>query len=358
MFRFEELKKIHIEITSNCQASCPMCARNYHGGELNPNLRIQDWSLEDFKIVLSTEVLKQISSLHICGTFGEPILNNNLIEMCNYLRTEQFLGEVTIHTNGSARNVNWWKNLASVLPDNHIVVFALDGLEDTHSIHRIGTNFDIIIRNAKAFIDSGGNAEWAFIKFLHNEHQLESAQSLANQLGFKKFSVKNSKRFNGDVYDVLDQNNNKIYELKPSSDNKIIFFDKKVLQTYKQIVSESSLQCQSKGKKEIYIDFDKNLFPCCYTAADLYLYSRPTEDLHILRQQSKHQMEKIVEGLGGLQTVDKDNSIKDIFKSNAWKSIWNKQLSDKPLVCVSNCGVHPSNNATTDNQTIERLVFD
>lgn len=357
MFKFEELQKIHVEITSNCQASCPMCARNYHGGKLNPNIRIQEWTLTDFITIISPEILNQINSLHICGTFGEPILNGNLIDMCNYLKREKFNGEVTIHTNGSARGINWWKQLAESLPKNHLVVFALDGLEDTHSIYRIGTNFKTIIRNAKTFISNGGKAEWAFIKFQHNEHQVDAARSLAYELGFSRFSVKNSKRFNGEAYDVLDNKDKKIYELKPSSDNKIIFFDKTILKTYKQLVSESKLECQSIDKKEIYIDAGKNLFPCCYTAADLYLHSRKNDDLYLLKEKSKQEVERIVNDLGGLQTLNENTSIKDIFNTAGWQNVWNKHLEKKPLVCVSNCGIHPKNNATTDNQIAMRINF-
>lgn len=39
MFNFQDLKQVHLEITTRCQASCPMCSRNYHGGLDNPNLK-------------------------------------------------------------------------------------------------------------------------------------------------------------------------------------------------------------------------------------------------------------------------------------------------------------------------------
>ena len=41
MFKFNELKTVHLEISTRCQASCPMCPRNYHGGLENPNLKIE-----------------------------------------------------------------------------------------------------------------------------------------------------------------------------------------------------------------------------------------------------------------------------------------------------------------------------
>ena len=65
-------------------------------------------------------------------------------------------------------------------------------MEDTHSMYRIGTDYNKIIQNATAFINAGGTAEWCFIKFKHNEHQVEEARSIAEQMGFSLFVEKNS----------------------------------------------------------------------------------------------------------------------------------------------------------------------
>jgi len=152
MFSFEDLEDIHLEVTNNCQASCPMCIRNYHGGIKNPLLKLTDWSVEDFKQILSVEVLKQVKGFYFCGNFGDPIINNDLIEMIDYAANINPNLNIRIHTNGSARTQSWWKKLAFALPKEHKVIFAIDGLADTHSLYRIGTSFEKIIENAKAFI--------------------------------------------------------------------------------------------------------------------------------------------------------------------------------------------------------------
>ena len=60
MFTFSELKSIHLEISTRCQASCPMCPRKYHGGVTNPNLKIADWTIEEFKHIFTDELLNHI----------------------------------------------------------------------------------------------------------------------------------------------------------------------------------------------------------------------------------------------------------------------------------------------------------
>jgi MoaA/NifB/PqqE/SkfB family radical SAM enzyme len=55
MFQFKELNTVHLEISNRCQASCPMCPRKYHGGITNENLKIADWTFDDFEKIFDTE---------------------------------------------------------------------------------------------------------------------------------------------------------------------------------------------------------------------------------------------------------------------------------------------------------------
>jgi hypothetical protein len=101
-----------------------------------------------------------------------------------------------IHTNGSLRSKSFWTELGTVLNrSGDYCRFGIDGLEDTNHIHRVNTIWDLIMKNSKAFIDAGGNADWEYLIFEHNEHQVEEAKELSEKLGFKKFIPKVSRRF-------------------------------------------------------------------------------------------------------------------------------------------------------------------
>jgi MoaA/NifB/PqqE/SkfB family radical SAM enzyme len=344
MFKFSELKMLHIELTSRCQASCPMCARNYHSGIKNTNLPLSEISLDEFKNIVNQEVLAQIEYLYFCGNFGDPIISNNLINIVDYCKVTNSNVGIGIHTNGSARTVEWWKQLAESLPKNHCVHFALDGLEDTHHLYRVGTDFNKIIENAKSFISAGGRAEWVFLSFKHNEHQIDAAKKLAKNLGFEKFNHKATSRFLEKPWlDVFDEGGNLIYKLEAPSEHKITFVSPEIIKSYKKVTETAVINCKIQKDKSLYIDAFKNLWPCCWLGALPYIYSRPTDLVYQYQTDQTAVINQLVESIGGYQSIDlTQKSIKDILENDQWSNVWQDYWDKKLLAtCAKTCGEFP-----------------
>jgi MoaA/NifB/PqqE/SkfB family radical SAM enzyme len=360
MFKFNELDSVHVEVTSMCQASCPMCARNNHGGLPNDKLHEKSWTLEDFKSIFTIDVINQINSIYFCGNFGDPILNKDLPDMCLHLTENKPTISVAIHTNGAARNATWWKRLYKSLPTNHRVVFALDGLEDTHHLYRIGTTYNNVIKNATTFINAGGIAEWCFIKFKHNEHQDEEAKARANKLGFKYFTLKNSSRFLGEPkFDVLDKTGEVTHVIEPPSDNKMHFISKKMIEEYKSTIMPLKIDCKVKHSKEIYIDHFKNVFPCCWVGSIPYTnYDNKNVNISI-RNEINSQYQDLVASLGGTEQLSATLvGIKNIIESNNWQQSWDIFWNEKKLImCARICGVD-KNISKPDDQFLQRDQFE
>ena len=341
MFPFKCLKRVHLEISNNCQASCPMCARNIQGGLDNPLIKLTDWSLDDYKQIMSSTVLNQIEGMYFCGNFGDPIMNNDLMDMCRYTRDTNPAVRIAIHTNGSARSVQWWRDLVDALPENHRVVFALDGMGDTHSLYRIGTNFDMILRNATAFINAGGKAEWTFIRFKHNEHQVEEAEAMAKTLGFETFVVKNSSRFLLEPkIQVLDKKGSTTHIIEPSTTVKMKFIDKKVIESYKEIIESTEIDCLALDLKEIYIDAYGDVFPCCWLASIPYTAVEDTKVLYDVRLEIINQYKSLVHSLGGKEKINAfTNKVEDIIDSKEYQTVWDHYWKvDKLITCGRTCG--------------------
>ena len=357
MFKFNELTQIHLEITNNCQASCPMCTRNIHGGVENPLIQIESWTLERYKKIINDEVLNQIELLYFCGNYGDPLLNNNLINMIKYSVNINPNVSVSIHTNGSLRSTDWWEELAIVLPKKHNVVFAIDGLEDTHKIYRMGTDFNKIINNASAFIKAGGNAEWAYIRFKHNEHQVDEAKQLATDVGFNNFTLKDSSRFLLDAkFPVYDKDKTVTYYLEPSNYSTLKFIDKNVLLHYKEIVKETKIVCHALKSKEIYINAQGHIFPCCWLAMIPYQPMDENIEVWNVRKHMLDQYYELVEALGGIDMLTGENkTIKEVIDSIAYQTVWDNFWNDNKLVtCARNCGVMPEVFSTPKDQFFPR----
>ena len=69
-------------------------------------------------------------------------------------------------------------SLAEIIGVNGRVDFNIDGLQDTNHVYRKNTNFEKIIDNASAYIRMGGIAEWNYIVFKHNQHQIDKEEGI------------------------------------------------------------------------------------------------------------------------------------------------------------------------------------
>jgi MoaA/NifB/PqqE/SkfB family radical SAM enzyme len=318
-----------------------MCARNIHGGKDNPLITISDITLEEIKKFLPVEFIKQLKSIPLCGNFGDPLLNKDMLDIVDYIAQANPAIRMDIHTNGSLRSRAWWSKLAVVAPKDHCVQFGIDGLSDTHSIYRIGTNFEKIIESARAFILAGGKARWNFITFKHNEHQIEEARQMAKDLGFESFQEKQTSRFIGNPwFDVHDRNGNTIYRLENVTEQRLVFIDKKTVESYKELVKGSKIDCEVEKTKQVYIDAQGYLWPCCFVGGTKDHYSTPDQIVHNYRLDSLDSLNRTLDRFGGIEQFNlRHRTIKEIVDSEAWQTIWNDTFeNDKMPVCARTCG--------------------
>jgi MoaA/NifB/PqqE/SkfB family radical SAM enzyme len=354
MFKFEQLRSAHIEITSNCQASCPMCARNIHGGIVNPHLTIVSWKFEDYRRIFKEDVLKQMEFIRFSGNYGDPMLNDDLIDMVEYTTWANPNINLRIHTNGGARKPEWWSRLAKVMPEVHDIYFALDGLEDTHHLHRIGTRYETVIRNAKSFIDAGGNAVWIFLLFKHNQHQAEEVEKRARELGFARFVARKSLRFDSSTkFKVFDKDRNITHYLEPADDHGLKFKDIEYSKNYEKSLNDVIINCPVLQNKEIYIDAWQRVYPCCFLGigAEFPVWNevdKPMEEAKdIVLKHKKTTDQKIYYNKRVTDSRANDASVyslEQILNGETWSSInWHKEYwgENKMLICAETCGEAP-----------------
>ena len=268
MLKLAEIQQVQIELTTRCNARCPMCMRNYRGMDFNSGYQETELTLGQIKKILRPNFLTQLTKgVSFNGNLGDFGLARDAQEIVHYLRDHSV--PVYINTNGSMRTPDWWASLAR---EGVTVGFALDGLADTHTLYRQDTNWQKIIDNATAYIKAGGRALWRFIPFDHNRHQITECMDLAKQLGFAAFDNIDEGRNNGPVFTRSGEfahwlgdpwPNTSDPDINPMLESHITWFDHRTIHLDKDI-TPLNMVCQHQRIKEIYIAADGSVYPCCF----------------------------------------------------------------------------------------------
>ena len=76
-YEFKKIESLQLEISSNCNASCPQCPRNFYGGKTVEDLPLITWTLNDLQQILTTQFVQQLKFVYFCGTYGDPMINKD-----------------------------------------------------------------------------------------------------------------------------------------------------------------------------------------------------------------------------------------------------------------------------------------
>lgn len=311
MYKYKDIKSVHLEMTERCNLACLMCDRNKNGGEVNQYLEGRTLSYDDIYRSFPPSFIKQLKKIYMCGNYGDPILAPNVLETMQYFRSHNSNIFLEIITNGCSKPSMWWRELAKTVD---VVRFGIDGLEDTHKIYRRNAIWSLIIRNAKAYIDAGGKAIWDYLVFGHNEHQIEEARKLAKDLGFDQFVVKKTGRFFSNI--KLKGKDEHVGLTKPkeaTNVNKSLQKEKRIIEKYGSMnayLDQVEIECKVLKNKEIYISAEGLVFPCCWLAGQMYKWYLPPKSTQIWELIDKEKISIKSQPLSSIINSDYFDKIK------------------------------------------------
>lgn len=333
MIHYKDIRDVHLEISSLCNAACPWCPRTFWGYSYNSGYPEVYMTLDQSKKIFSRDFLKQLTSVRVNGNFGDVVMNPQGPDIVEYFRSQNTDLKITINTNGGARNRDFWQRLARA---NAQVIFALDGLDDTHHLYRQNTVWSTVIKNAKHFISAGGQATWQMIRFKHNQHQIDLCRQLSTDLGFQRFHLLESNR---DTAPVFDSDGNLVHVLgdyQGETEFKILFHKKRTDEVLVEDVSidrapKSKITCETKTLNSIYIAANGDVSPCCWTG----FYPR-TYGHGQYHQAANSQL---------IPMISKNNALEySLSECIAWftevEKSWKLQSysQGRLLICDENCG--------------------
>jgi len=330
MIGYSEIRDVHLEISSLCNARCPLCPRNFRGYPYNDGYTETNLTLEQCKTIFKPDFLKQLNRLWINGNFGDAVMNPETPDIVEYFRSCNSELTLEISTNGSARDAQFWQRIAKA---GVMVSFCLDGLEDTHHLYRQNTSWSTIVNNARIFIDAGGYAVWKMIKFNFNEHQIEQCRAMAEEMGMR-FDLVDYGRNAGPVFDKHGKLTHVLGYYRGETNFDILFNKKKtdlVLLEDITLVRKSKISCETKKRKSIYISATGDVYPCCYTG-----FSPKTYGHGEYLQAVNAQISPLISSNNALD-YSLENCIEWFTQIESSWSI-NDFESGRLVVCDDNCG--------------------
>jgi len=370
MYQIPKIQNLHIELSTKCNANCPVCNRNFNGGPLIPDLELTELTLADIQQMFPVEILENLKFINHCGTRGDPGMARDLLEILKYFQNASVHDlQQHVRTNAGMRDPKFWAEVGeffNTLPKHNSrdpfscngVVFSVDGLEDTNHIYRRGVIWRKVKENMEAYASTGAPGVWEWLLFDHNAHQVEEARKIAEELGLI-FVVKNPIGFEFEAPRIVVFNKKREFDYTIWPANYTGPRDFPIPPLNEDMVTNhiykgpdhinTKITCKSLNglRQEIYVSAEGYLVPCCYIGG---IFGRPHATF--ARQQLFEKMQST-----GMEKFDlKKTSMLDMLQgpefSNFFKNGWeDKSIHDgKLLYCVETCGIDSSINHIYDTK--------
>ena len=358
--KLENIRELHVEITNNCNAACPMCARNIFGQGTRLDKGLSDWSLEDIKRVFDKNLLPNLKFVYFCGTHGDPLASKNVFEA---IKAAKDMGAgIEMFTNGSLKTEKWWKDLVNILDKKDRITFGVDGIETNH-LYRQKTNIDKIMKHMKICCESDVKVRWDFLAFKHNEHEFEKCQQLAKDMGVDDFRLRRTARFDifKTKFPVLNDKQEITHFLEPPNNEELrhpslkemgqigsklhsfdidnIELNNDTIKTFFPVkrttykfedrplpATDYNIHCIYQEARKMYVNSRLEVYPCCYISDEYENYKTLANG-------------QLLYPLGELSLRDKN--WKEILDHKFFKEDLIKSWTDNTVIprCIRTCGV-------------------
>lgn len=352
-FDFESVDEYQIEITSYCNAACPQCPRNHLGSGINPYMPLTHLSREVIDAAFTKDVCQRLRQVFFCGSYGDPIMHPKFLDILRDFRSKNPTLWLYMHTNGGVHDPEYWQEIATILNGYGQIDFGIDGLEDTLHLYRRNVKYSKVIENAKAFINAGGRAQWNFIVFKHNQHQVEEVKKLGAELGFFNVLVRKTGRFLNHykmeemlIWPVADSN----FVLEPPDldeyKNKSMMFLPNLKNQYKDIreyFDTTPIKCDALLGKKVAINAEGLVLPCNFFNHNLYDARFRNNSLPGANPMSsvngKNQVREFLESYGLDSLSIQQHSLKEIFSNAFWQDLVDSWTNKNRIFeCAMTCG--------------------
>jgi MoaA/NifB/PqqE/SkfB family radical SAM enzyme len=261
-----------VEATTYCNAKCPQCQRTNRNGLGKADfVDLNSWSLDDFISYFNVEDLKHIRNIHFSGTHGDPGMCKDIAEIINYIFKSSEQTTVSMNSNGSTRDEDWWYELSKNSGKRLGLTFDVDGInQEMHEKYRRGTNLQKVLDNMHAAALGGARIKTFTVLFRHNEEYYPDIVNLVKQYGCDNSFYVQSNRFKqGPSWEFVNENGeNEVLEqaVLPEYQPDPHALSRRVRdhRTVHLVDDYDYIKCVKAEAGSLQILNDTQVFPCCY----------------------------------------------------------------------------------------------
>lgn len=353
MFDYHHIDEYQIEITSYCNAACPQCPRNINGQGINPYMPLTHLSRSVIDQAFDTELCQRLRQVFFCGSYGDPIMNPEFLDILRDFRRKSPTLWLYFHTNGGVHDPEYWQEIAKIMNGYGQIDFGIDGLEDTLHLYRRNVKYAKVMSNASAYINAGGRAQWNFIVFRHNEHQVQEAQQRAKDLGFFNILIRKTGRFlNHTTMEEITQwpvaGADYVLEppVNPQYQNRSMQLLPQLKTGYaniKQYFDTTPISCDAMIGRKVAVNAEGLVLPCNFFNHNLYDARYRDGSLPganaLASNQGRNQVRVFLENYGLDNLNIHYHSLAKIFNNQFWSDLvqsWSG--SNRLFECAMTCG--------------------
>jgi molybdenum cofactor biosynthesis enzyme MoaA len=325
--KFYKIQSIRIETSDYCNLKCPSCLRysnnkNYKVKELNPieSVNKNHISIQQIKKWFPREFLaKRVNGIVLCGQAGEPVLAPDFHEIVKYFISCNCF--ITVSTNGSVHEKEWWAELAKISRKNVVIKFCPDSIKPNNNLYRINSDTNKVIENMKTYNENGGLSQYSWYIFKHNEDELLEHKRISEEIGCASFVAEFPNGLERiDYYTVDDGKRN--YRIEPST----TFSDRNTFP------EQGKIFCKAKHRKMLEVSANGILYPCCFLASEFRkAYNNffiNENDTSVSGNIDRYHFVRDIENQGGIKTLSlKHYTIYEILDTPLYQKVientWN-----------------------------------
>ena len=395
----DRIRYLDFEISSLCNANCPVCVRTNENGKFS-NFKQTYWTLDEVKRVLDKKLIKQLYGIILCGNFGDPMGNPQVADIIEYISEINPTVKFDISTNGGIGNKKLYERIGKY---NVNLILGIDGVGKKNELHRVNVKWDKVLENVYAFLSNVDNKnlylEVQYILWEENKDQLPLIIDFVKSLGMGKLYIRDP--YGGDKNNVFDKKGNfthvlnklnrndnlsqflethwnydQLLELKQKvsqinidtptiiTDDFIEFeLDNTVYEVKKVHISDEDYEkkknelvrikeqtCFSlnnitpsnlnKSNYNVFISHDKTIMPCCYIPPHLYEFKNGFQQADSVDDIFQAQLLNKMIDIGFDKFSVKDKTLREVFDSGVLHNfVYDDLRSDNAsLFCKEMCG--------------------